>query len=190
MRLTDDQMFEITTAVRCGLAVAGLAAVPAEERRKWRELAYRRLEAELKSLGERERLIIEEGLALSEQREELAERQRQRYYAVPEKERTRRPAGMRMALNDLLSQSQHFGYAQRDAIDHQLKRRGLPSLTMLEIVLKRKHERILKRGSIRDHDEYYLVKEVLCDMSFDISDADRTSLERLASEYEKRSGQK
>ena len=188
MKLSADEIFEISAALGGGLRDADMSALSKAERIKW--LAAVRLNASRvladPRLSEAERRSIQESVDFADRPDVLEERSRQRYYSRPARERNRDRAGQKMGMNDLLSHSHHFSATQRAAIDTRLSARGLPSLRSLEVALKGTHVRILKRGKIRTEEEYYVVKEVLTDVSFPIPGSDRLLLEQMAAAFEGR----
>ncbi len=93
-------------------------------------------------------------------------------------------SGFKMALNDTLSMASHFEAAQRLAVQRRLAAAGLPQLELLLAMLRRKHEKIVQRGRVRNEEEYYLVREILSDLDYPISDEARGELGRLAAEFE------
>jgi hypothetical protein len=74
--------------------------------------------------------------------------------------------GCQQGVNDRISQMELWSEVDRQKVDALLAAKGLPSIRRMEVVLKKKHQRILARGKIRNEEEYYIVKEVLdCEMS-------------------------
>jgi hypothetical protein len=188
MKLTAEQIFEISTALHCGLKEASLAIMADSERARWIAAVKAAAEQSLArpDISESNRQWLRENAELAGRPQALAERARERYYAKPAKERGRNLAGQKMGLNDMLSQVQHFSELQRSAVDLRLAERGLPSLRKLGALLKKTHERILKRGKIRNEEEYYAIQEILADVSFNIAEADRDRFAQLAAEFEGR----
>lgn len=95
-------------------------------------------------------------------------------------------AGLKDGINDLLHMSDCFDYRTWRAIDERLAAKGLPSLETLQVLLTRKHLKILKRGRIRNEEEYYLVQNLLGDLTSDLTDAQRIALERMTLEFGQR----
>jgi len=69
--------------------------------------------------------------------------------------------GFLQGINDRISQMEWWSDEDRQKVEVLLADRGLPSLSMMELVVKKKHKRIVARGSIKNDEEYYLVKELL-----------------------------
>jgi hypothetical protein len=95
--------------------------------------------------------------------------------------------GFIQAVNDRISQMEWWSEADRQKVDTLLSARSLPSLRAMEVIVKKKHKRILKRGAIVNDEEYYLVKELLSGPQSDISVDDLGALQSLTTEYESRS---
>lgn len=187
MKLTADQMFEICNAISCGLKEASLAAMSAAEKKKW--LAEVRANAARYAATSQERpevlQHILESAELADQPLVLSERSRAAYHARPAKQRGTL-AGHKMGLNDMLTGVPHYSAAQRQAVNARLAVRDLPSLTQLMVALRGSHARILKRGKIRTEEEYYMVQEILADVSLEIPASDRDRFEQLAASFEGR----
>lgn len=186
MTFTADQLFEISQAIRGGLRDVGLARSTEAERETYDAQARERVREQLADprLTESVRRSILAGAEYIGKPEEPARRARAQFYQGTEWERARRASGLRLAINDDLSQARYYSKSQRAAIDCRLTAANLPSLRTLEIGFKRKHAQILKRGTIRNEEEYYIVREILADVSFQITERDRLLLEKLAVKFE------
>ena len=187
MHLSPDQLHEVSWALQYGLHKTRWDSIPAhEQKRLIAEFEVRRqaLLSDLRIPEEERRDFRDPSFGLIgpdiDQREA---RERIAYYGETEQKRSRRASGAKMAINDLLSQSRHFSESQRAAIDARLAAKELPTLRMLEAGFRGVHARILKRGRVRNDEEYYIVAEILSDMDFDISDAERSALEGMHGEY-------
>lgn len=99
-------------------------------------------------------------------------------------------SGMKQGINDTLTMAKWASSDERKAIDAALAAKGLPSLRKMEAVLKKKHQRILTRGTIRNDEEFYIVAEILADLEFEIEATDRAKLEKISHAYELRAKQK
>lgn len=100
------------------------------------------------------------------------------------RERSDLISGMKQGVNDLLTMSKFLGPHERKKLDLVLTARSLPSLGLMQAKLKRKHERVLKRGAIKNEEEYYIVAEILAGCEIDVSEAERAELGRIHAEYE------
>lgn len=99
--------------------------------------------------------------------------------------RSQMRSGFKQAINDTLSDI--WGYApasDRKKMDATLAAKGLPSIFAMELALKKKHKRILKRGSIKTDEEFYIVKNILDDLESDVTPEERAELEKLSGRFE------
>jgi hypothetical protein len=94
--------------------------------------------------------------------------------------------GMKQGINDTLTTAKWLPDAERSQIETALAARGLPSLRKMDAGLKRKHQRILARGCIKNDEEFYVVAEILGDVDFEISESDRAKLGQISHAYETR----
>ena len=94
--------------------------------------------------------------------------------------------GLREGLRESLTMISEMGSPPVliNEIKDQLAAHNLPSLNKLIAVIKETPARVLKKGRINNMDEYYIIKEVICDVDYDITQADRTQLEKLLFEFE------
>lgn len=95
--------------------------------------------------------------------------------------------GFLQAVNERISQMECWSDGDRKKVDLLLAERGLPNLETMEVLVKKKHRRIMKRGAIRNEEEYYLVKELLDGPKVEMLPADEArTLWALRSTYENR----
>ena len=91
-------------------------------------------------------------------------------------------SGLKQAINDLITMSTHGSVPT--SLDRRLVEAGLPRLHEMRAALARKEAGILKRGMIRDDEEYYIVREVLNDADSSLRSKTLEKLGRLLFEYE------
>jgi hypothetical protein len=91
-------------------------------------------------------------------------------------------SGLKQGINDLITMSKHGSVPA--SLDARLTAAGLPRLGEMRAALSRKETGILKRGVIRNEEEYYIVREVLCDADADLRSKRFERLGRLLAEYE------
>ena len=92
--------------------------------------------------------------------------------------------GLRQAVGDCVESLQDFDHQQVEILDAALKRAGIVTLTELRRRHSRKYRSILKRGSIRDEAEYYLVTTVLSDCSDSIDPEEIDRLNSILLDFE------
>jgi hypothetical protein len=95
----------------------------------------------------------------------------------PEATSRRALSGLQESINDLFTMHGGFAPFERERLDKLLKEKGLPPLHVIESRRSRRLPSILKRGRIRDSDEYYLVKGHLDD---DLSELEPGTTDHLA----------
>ena len=118
--------------------------------------------------------------------EEAVEQWLREYRAKSGRERSEMLSGLRQGINDTLVGARHSREVDIVRTDRALTEKGLPTIRKMAAALGKKHPRILKRGFIKDDEEFYIVAEILSDVDFDISDADRAKLGKISYAYETR----
>lgn len=201
MKLTAVQLCEVMLALNHGLSAAAWEGISP---RPWWELSDEEKAAVLASVRAAleksirrqnnpdpdaqsfNQLILDRMTLASVQNEERLEREGREKALSLLAARRRSTSGLRQAINDLLSQSALFGMAQTRAVERRLAARNLPTLAMLEAIMRNQHEKILKRGRIRTEEEYYLVQEILAFIDFPIDEDTRQQLAGFAYDFESR----
>lgn len=102
------------------------------------------------------------------------------------KERSGIASGVKQGVIDLLQMADMWPLDKYEAVQAALSARGLLSLDKMQAALSRRHVTILKRGVIRNEEEYYIVSEMLSDMSSNLTDVQREQLGAMIVEYEGR----
>ena len=98
--------------------------------------------------------------------------------------------GFLQGVNDRISQMAWWPEEDRKKVDLLLAERGFPALGTMELVVKKKYRRIVKRGSIANDEEYYLIKELLDGPgSVFLSEEETQNICDLRSAYESRARQ-
>ena len=91
--------------------------------------------------------------------------------------------GLRQAINDCVEMSLYFDHEEVEKLDSQLRSHGIVTLSELRRRYSKSYAKIVKRGQIKNENEYYLVRNVLHD-STEKSPEERKLLEELISDYE------
>ena len=92
--------------------------------------------------------------------------------------------GLREGLRDTLTQFSDLPENFKNDLNQNLMNKELPGLNTLIAEIKNIPAKVLKKGRIKDLDEYYIIKEVLDNMDNDLSDFDRSRLLTIFGEYE------
>lgn len=90
--------------------------------------------------------------------------------------------GLGMAIGDTLEGAWDLAYGDVEAIDRDFSAQGIISLSELRRKYSRKVRTILKRGVIRNEQEYYLIRGILELMAPD--EAEFTLLGKLIGDFE------
>ncbi len=88
--------------------------------------------------------------------------------------------GMLDAITMLMDQPTNI----KNEIDEYLINRGFPGFKQLVSIVKDVHQKVLKKGRIANLDEYYIIKELLCDSSSDITEIEQIQLQKIYDDFE------
>jgi hypothetical protein len=92
--------------------------------------------------------------------------------------------GLRASLSDVLTNINHHKKSTLEDIDKDLKDQGLPTLKKLIALVRGYVQKAIKRGRIKNLNEYYVFKELLDDTVSDLSPEERMELNQLMIAYE------
>jgi hypothetical protein len=92
--------------------------------------------------------------------------------------------GLKIGLNDLLTQIPSLPESNKIIINNELESSGLQSLWILLSTVKKVPAKVLKNGKIKSLEEYYFIKEVISDMTFELSEKDREKLDLIVYDFE------
>ncbi len=81
--------------------------------------------------------------------------------------------GLEQAINDSIEDTEGFNLNDVKKLDFELTSKGIVSLSTLRQRYWSKYRTIMKRGSIRNETDYYLVNGLLCDLSSNITEEER-----------------
>jgi len=97
-------------------------------------------------------------------------------------------AGLRQAAHDMVAWSRTVPAELTREADAHLKKRGSLTLTAMINRVSSIVPRVLKRGRIRNDEEFYVMKELLNDVAHGLAGRDRDRAEKLVGAFESRSG--
>ena len=98
---------------------------------------------------------------------------------------------VKAGLNDLLTYIKlELPEKDKKLLNEKLVNEKLPGLWNLISIINEVPVKVLKRGKIRNLDEWYVIKEILDDVDSDISEKDRAQLGELFAEFEMRQSKK
>jgi len=92
--------------------------------------------------------------------------------------------GLKEGLRDILTMMLDLPNAMKTELNEELINKGFPSFNQLVSTIKDTPQKVLKRGKIKNLDEYYIIKEFLADQTSDISEVDRQQLDKLLWNFE------
>ena len=95
--------------------------------------------------------------------------------------------GARQAANDAIESLQNFSQQQLAALDAKLHQAGSVTLAEMRRRYSRQYKAVLKRGSIRNETEFYLVKGILDSCTESLGQEEQATLSSLLLGFEQRS---
>ena len=94
-------------------------------------------------------------------------------------------AGLRQAANDTVEEASNWSAEARTALDEALRNAGVITLSEVARRYAARYQRILKRGSIKNDTEYYLVNGTVADKGSGMPDEERGRLQGMIDDYER-----
>ena len=92
--------------------------------------------------------------------------------------------GLKEGLRDSLTGLKDLPNELKTELNNNLISNNFPSLNILTSQIRNVPKKVLEKGKIKNLDEYYVVKEVLDDMDYDITETERTELNKIFGEFE------
>jgi hypothetical protein len=92
--------------------------------------------------------------------------------------------GLKQAINDIIEETSDMPSESVKRIDAALASAGHITLSRLRMRYRSKYAAVLKRGRIRNDTEFYLLAGIAADMSLELFDDERQTVNRLLAEYE------
>ena len=92
--------------------------------------------------------------------------------------------GLKEGLRDSISSFKDFPKEFLQSLDEDLKKNDLPGVRILQSMVSDTVNKVLKRKSIKNLDEYYIVKEVVIDQASEINEQDRILLDQYFFDFE------
>jgi hypothetical protein len=96
---------------------------------------------------------------------------------------TRARDGLSMAINDVMESAVDLTAEEISAIDTEFRSRGILTLSEVRLRYGRHYRAIVKRGRIRDEEEYYLIAGVLASAIDGMTEEDAGRLDRMLMDY-------
>lgn len=92
--------------------------------------------------------------------------------------------GLRQAVNDVIEELSDKQAAGVEALDDALRASGLITASEVRRRYASSYKRIVKRGTVRNDTEYYLINGIVVDLGNGISDEERATLRKLLDNYD------
>jgi hypothetical protein len=92
-------------------------------------------------------------------------------------------AGLRMAVYDCIAISSEWPQSQVAALDADLRKNGILTLSQVRMRFCKRYAAVCKRGRINDEVEYYLVQNVLADQTIQLEASERQRLEEMSNAF-------
>ena len=94
--------------------------------------------------------------------------------------------GLQEGLRDAISSLRYCRPETLANMDSRLKAKGLPGIHALQAIVRDTLKKVLKRGDIKNPDEFYVVKELMDDIQSGLAEADRETLRNALAAFESR----
>ena len=91
---------------------------------------------------------------------------------------------LKIGLNDIITMFIDLDNDAKNNINDKLSAKDLPNFYQLIGTIKDTIQKVLKKGKIKNLDEYYIIKEFIDNQSSDISLVDREQLNLIFIEFE------
>lgn len=92
--------------------------------------------------------------------------------------------GLKQAINDTVEALEDLTPESILSLDMSLREKGLITASEVRRRYSAAYKRIIRRGEIRDNDEYYIIAGLLADVSLESNDYERENLEEMVASYE------
>ena len=92
--------------------------------------------------------------------------------------------GLKEGLRDSLTGLKDLPNELKMELSKELISKNFPSLNILTSQIRNVPKKVLAKGKIKNLDKYYVVKEVLEDIDYDITEIERAELNKIFGEFE------
>jgi hypothetical protein len=92
--------------------------------------------------------------------------------------------GLKEGLRDMISQLNHFPSDLLKDIETDLAKNNLPTTKILFGVFTNTATKVLKRKKIKSQDEFYTIKELVVDLTSNLTEEERNILDKYLVEFE------
>jgi len=92
--------------------------------------------------------------------------------------------GLKEGLRDAVASFHHWPADRLARLDERLRAKDLPAVAKLRAMVLDPVKKVLKRGVIKNVDEFYLIKEILDDGTSDLAESERSILQEAMFKFE------
>ena len=92
--------------------------------------------------------------------------------------------GLKQAIHDAIEGTSDFDFEDVKKLDSELSSKGIITLSVLRKHYWSKYKKVLKRGSIKNEIEYYLINGLVCDLSNSLKKEEKETLSSMLIEFE------
>lgn len=92
---------------------------------------------------------------------------------------------MREGLRDSLTWFKDFPTDLKAELNNSLISKNFPSISILTSQIRNVPKKVLENRKIKNLDEYYVIKEILDDLEYEITKTERTDLNKIFGEFER-----
>jgi hypothetical protein len=93
--------------------------------------------------------------------------------------------GLREGLRDSLTGLKDLPTDLKTELNNSLISKNFPSINILTSQIRNVPKKVLEKGKIKNLDEYYIIKEILDDLEYEITKSERTDLNKIFGEFER-----
>ncbi|PKG50360.1 hypothetical protein [Olleya sp. 1-3] len=93
--------------------------------------------------------------------------------------------GLREGLRDSLTGLKDLPSNLKTELNNSLISKNFPSINILTSQIRNVPKKVLEKGKIKNLDEYYIIKEILDDLEYEITKSERTDLNKIFGEFER-----
>src|SRR5690606_28079269 len=92
--------------------------------------------------------------------------------------------GLREGLRDSLTGLKDLPTDLKTELNNSLISKNFPSINILTSQIRNVPKKVLEKGKIKNLDEYYVIKEVLDDLEYELAESERADLNKIFGDFE------
>lgn len=98
--------------------------------------------------------------------------------------KSRAQKALKAGLIEIISNFKEYPLTLLQAINSDLEENGLPNINSLKVTHQDMLNKIIKRGYIKNMDEYYIINEIMSDQANPLEESQRQRLEQYLYDFE------